>query len=426
VTSPAFPSAALALALGVLCPLAGGCAEGAAADDDTSAASEAEIASTVVVADARAIASAVVEEGRIRIPVADGERYRTLAPGAIFVGARGPSGSANTDGFLRRIEGVTEEDGAIVFTTTPATLTDAVVRGGLRATNGGRSFDDHDTREQGIKPLASRRELSSIQIDFADRPLFENVDVVETPEGTARFAESIRLDRAVLTARPNVDVDLAIRDGKITRFVAKVEGDMDSSIKATAVVTAEGDVNAATLAALKSRPHEVRREIFRSQRIPLPTISVGRVPMSPSVQLAVVLRCDLTFGGPLTANAGVEAKSYVRLGAVYANGAWGEPIKSDFDIRPSFAMDRAGEASARCALEAHAELFAYGTSGVSMSVAPYVTFAAQPDARGFKWRASAGATGAMHGRAGVFGVRAEDLERPLAEWTAPSLEGTSP
>ena len=49
-------------------------------------------------------------------------------------------------------------------------------------------------------------------------------------------------------------------------------------------------------------------------------------------------KCDLAFGGPLTATAGVEAKSLVRLGGVYADGAWNDPIASAFDIRPSLTL----------------------------------------------------------------------------------------
>lgn len=407
------------------------CAQGVDDGDEPASASEAQIASSVVVADEHTIASAIVEDGRIRIPADDGARYLALEPGTIFVGARGPTGSKNVDGFLRRVVSVSQADGEVVVATSAATMTDAIVRGAFRASNGGQSFDsDPGTSTDGVKPLATRRELSTIQLDFADRPLFDATDLVETPDGTARFTESIHLDRAVLTAQPTVDVDLGFRDGKVSRFVATVEGSLDSTIRATALVTAEGDVNASTIAALKQRPHHVEREIFRSRNIPLPTISIGRVPVSPSVQLSVVLRCDLTFGGPLTASAGVDATSRVRLGAVFMNGAWKDPIKSDFDIRPSFTMQKGGEVDARCAIDAHAELFAYGVSGVTMSVSPYVSFSAHPSApgaAGVAWKANAGATGAMQGRADVFGVAPEELDRSLAEWSAPQpLEGTSP
>src|SRR5688500_18398992 len=143
------------------------------------------------------------------------------------------------------------------------------------------------------------------------------------------FRETITLERTWLTARPTVYVDGRIQDGKVTRFTAKVEGNLDSSIKATANVSSTGTVDEEVLAALKAKKHEVVRQLHQSKRIALPTFSVGRIPVSPSVQFTVSLKCSLAFGGAIHANAGVEAKSYVRLGGVYENGAWGPPIRSD-------------------------------------------------------------------------------------------------
>jgi hypothetical protein len=166
--------------------------------------------------------------------------------------------------------------------------------------------------------------------------------------------------------------------------------------------------------------------------VPLPTLSVGRVPVSPSVQFTVALRCDLRFGGPLAAEAGVDATSFVRLGAVYEQGVWADPIASEFSITPTFAMSRGSKAFARCALETSAELFAYGVGGVTMQVAPYVDIdvfersnseLVSPEVR---YHVEAGARGTMRGRADVFGVAPGDLERHLVDWKSPdALEGTT-
>ncbi|MBX3190147.1 MAG: hypothetical protein KF819_24180 [Labilithrix sp.] len=406
--------------------LAAGCAQSDVEEEETGASEDAQVATAVVVADAKAIAVAEVFEDRVRLPLAVADRYRQLTPGAIFVGARGASKSKNPDGFLRRVAAVTNEGDALVVITTPATLTDAIVNGAMRASSGGGSgIDDH---------ALTRSELRGIEIDFGGEPLFENVDEIDVEGGKARFTESITFERALLAAKPVVEVDLRIQDSRIRRFVAKVEGNLDTSARAIASVTAEGDVNDATLAELRARKHDVRRVIYQSPRVPLPTMSIGRVPLSPSVQFTVALHCNLAFGGPLVANAGVEAKSYVRLGAVLEGGEWQPPIASDFDIRPSFSMERGGQVEARCAVEVDAELFAYGTSGVTMSVAPYVDFGVRAAGgapalgfpEGYRFRVVAGASGAMRGRADVFGVRPEELDRALVEWKAPeALEGSA-
>lgn len=418
-------------ALTAACTLAvlSGCATGASDDSPTSAsegASDALVASAVTVADPAATAAAEVLADRVRLPLAVADRYRALSPGSIFVGARGATSGKNPDGFLRRVSSVAVEGDALVVATTPATLTDAIVHGVLRTSSGGLAIDDHGASEQSLHTLG-RKELSGVAIDFANEALYDGEDAIDLPGKKARFVESIHLDRAVLSAKPVVDIDLRIQDGKVSRFVAKVEGNLDTSVRATATVTGEGDIDEQTLAELRTRKHDVKRVVYQSPRVPLPTIAVGGVPISPSVQFTVTLRCSLAFGGPLVAHAGVEAKSYVRLGAVYSGGAWAAPIKSDFDIKPSFTLDQGGAIDARCAIEADAELFAYGTSGVTMSVAPYVDFSVKPEGASHRFRVDAGAAGAMHGREDAFGLRATDLDRALVDWKAPAvLEGVAP
>src|SRR4029079_7727201 len=147
-----------------------------------------------------------------------------------------------------------------------------------RTSSGGFSIDDHGSSAQALTPLSQNKELRGIAIDFADKPLFDGVDTIELAGKKARFVESIRLDRALLTAKPVVQIDLNIHDGKVSRFVAKVEGNLDTSVTATAIVTGEGDVDEQPLAELRARKHEVKRVVYQSARVPLPTIAVGGVP----------------------------------------------------------------------------------------------------------------------------------------------------
>lgn len=397
---------------------AGACAAPAepTADEETGEA-DVQIASHVFVANPKETAGAAVEQGKLRFPLADAARLRALEPGTVLVGARGATSGKNPDGFLRRVASIDVDGDSLIITTTPATITDAVLRGAMRTSSGARTIDTD----------LSSNKVGVLDIDVSGQSLFDNEDVVRGRS----FRESIRFESGRFTSRPTVEVDMRIADGKVSRFVAKVEGNLDASLKAVARVGADGEVDDAMLAELRTKKHEVRKVLFESKRIPLPTFGVGNVPVSPSVKLTLALKCELAFGGPLVATAGVEAKSFVRLGGVFANGAWGEPIQSDFDIRPTFAMERAGEIDARCALEADAELFAFGESGVTMSVAPYLDFQVtrpQSDATTsvavHHYRVEAGATGSMRGTGAVFGV--PDLDRTLVSWKgAQPLTGTA-
>lgn len=415
--STAFGSLFLLAASG----FAAGCAHGSTADDDvmlegSALTTDAQIASRVVVADAQAAAAAVVTEDTIRIPMAAASRVGSLVPGSIFVSARGPSGSKNPDGFLRTVVSAAEEKGVLVVKTDKASITDAIVRGELRTGPFGVRIDDHDGTDSA--PSVGKTNIPAIELALDDQLLFENTDEIEGANGPVRFKETIRIDRGKVSAQPDVDVDLRIRDGKVSRFSAKVEGSLDAEMLATARVEADGQVDDAVLAELRAKKHHVRKVLHTTRRIPLPTLSVGKVPVSPSVQVTVALVCDLSFGGAHVARAGVQARSSVKLTATYENGAWAPPQASAFAIRPTFQVAQPGEVDAKCALESSAELSAYGVGGVTMSVAPWVSYDVQREGSTWTYRAEAGATGAMRGSADVFGVKPEDLERTLVDWSA--------
>ncbi|HEY8079816.1 MAG TPA: hypothetical protein VIF62_37050 [Labilithrix sp.] len=387
--------------------------------DATDQSPDAIVEAGVVVADPAATQVATVEDGRVRLSGPSADKYASLAPGSIFVGARG--GAKNPDGFLRRVTRLSREGSELVVETTPATLTDAVVSGAMNASSGTKPLDE----TEGLHALSeSAKSFGEIDIDFGNVTLFDNVDDV----GGAKLHEQIVLDKAVLSARPFVNVDMQIAERKVTRFTALVEGNMDTSVHATAHVTLDGTPDADALKALAAKHNTISKVIYESPRAPLPTISIGRVPVSPAVKFTVTLTCDLAFGGTFDAQAGVEAKSYVRLGGVFEKEAWQDPIKSDFDIQPSFTINRAGPIDARCAIETQVELSAYGVGGVTMSVAPYVDFGVSPPASTrdnmlYPWQVDAGADGVMHGKNDVFGLPESDLERTLVQWKGKALTG---
>ncbi len=399
-------------------------------DGEGLAEEDATLAASVVVASPRAAAAANVEENRIVLPISDAGELRGLEPGAVLVSARGPSGGHNPDGFLRRVASVSENGDSLVIQTSPATLTDAIVRGSMHASSAGpRAVYDDEAPEpaSALRPL-SKTDLRAVDVDFGGAMLFENTDEI----GGARFVESIYIDEGHLRAKPSVDVSLDIRDGRVSSFTAKVEGAMDTTMRASALVTAEGSFDEGTLASLAERKHEISRLVYQSRKIALPNVMIGRVPVSPSVQFTVTLRCTLSFGGPLEAQAGVDATSFVRLAAMYRRGLWAPPAASDFDVHPVFGITRGRSAAARCSLDTSAELSAYGVGGVTMALSPYLDFDVRTEnpagaTPALHYRVLAGANGTMRGKADVLGVRQEDLSRDLFEWKSTKpLEGTAP
>jgi hypothetical protein len=424
--------------------LAAGCAARSDDEDDDVESTEAhvEVAPAVIVADQPATLAAEVLADSIRIPSTAGKPYANLAPGTVFVGARGDAHGKNPDGFLRRVDSARTEGDVVILMTHPATLTDAVVDGVLSASTVSGTSAGIDNNE-----LKSTPKGFQLDLDFSKATLFDNVDEVEVDKKKTRFAESIHFEHAHLAAAPAIDIQLEIHGGKVTRFISKIEGQVDLSIAALTEVKIDVDKPGTTSStsdplpnairtALREKRHSVSQVVYDSGRLPLPTFNLGNVPVSTSVAFTVTLRCDLAFGGPLRTHAGVDGKSTIRLAALQQDGVWSPPSKSAFDLKPSFTIDHGSDVDAHCELEMAAELGAFGATGVTMSVTPYVDFGvhranvpltpttALRTTSTYGWTASAGATSAMHGQADVFGVGSVEL--PIATWKAQPLTGVAP
>lgn len=413
-------------ALAVFAALAIGCANEPSDEASEETAPLSVVAPSVVVADPQTTQASEVYEDRIRLPRAVAGRYRSLPTGSIFVGARGDAESKNPDGFLRRVTSVSDDADFVVIATTKASIGDAILNGNIRTSNGGQTIDDHGAVETASRTPDASRGFRGIRLDLPPESIFDGVDEIDIGGTKTRFLESVRIDGGTFVSKPVVGVDLRIRDGKVERFASKIEGNLETSLHTTATVIAEGDVNEHVLAALRSRRHVTDRVLYRSPQLPLATVDVGGVPISASAQFSVTLHCEIAFGGPLVAHSGLEANSYVRLGGSYDRVSGWTPIAaSEFVIKPSLSLDRASEVQAVCAIRADASLSAYGDSGITMSVAPYVAFAVEGNETPtptFRYRSEGGARGSMRGDARVFGLLPENLDRELGTWTA-SIEG---
>lgn len=447
-------------------------------DDDVESSETAEanveLSPTVVVADKPTSNATEVLPDSLRIPAGVAQRYANLAPGTIFVGDRaagaedpapttapandtkdggkedgGGAGTAkdggaaevgdggapeantgsskNPDGFLRRIEAIRTEDGVIVMTTTPAKLTDAVLNGAIRASTGGGVSIDGESH-------ASAGKEFPINLDIGSSTLFENVDVVDVDGKKTSFDESIEIETGRLSVNPSLAIDLMIREGKVGRFTALVQGQFDTSIDARVEVKPTGPISRDTARLLRGLPHEVSKVVYTSNPIPLSTFNVGGIPVATSVEFTVTMRCTMKFSGPFLAYPGFGARSFLKLSAIQTTGEWQPPSTSDFEIIPYFDLKKSSEIEGHCALETMARLSAYGSPGIVMTVVPYVDFRVGSSPvlidDGDKLRhgppgslATAGVKGWLKGSADVFGI-GEPLDQQLADWhSSETLQG---
>src|SRR5262249_22390215 len=153
----------------------------------------------------------------VTLPLAGQPELAHLAAGDLLASGHG-------QGFLRRIQSVTQPgDGTVVFTTAPAALADAVVsgRGALQIVDGVAPAAGSATRDLTAQTVA-------IQVSLKDKAIYD--------DGTVRLA----VDQLDYTFTPSIDVGFSFANHAVEEFHQTVSG--TSSFSATASLSATGAV----------------------------------------------------------------------------------------------------------------------------------------------------------------------------------------
>lgn len=366
--------------------LAGGCA--VVPTTEESGASESRITSDdVIVLNAEESDSADVKEQQITFTNLASATEQRFVPGSLIVGRRARTTSSGY-GFLRRVVNVSHDDGRVIVSTSAARLTDAVNEGSALVTSD--ALDPYAPQLQGATPKIRTQAVGDTadgarrhyEHSFDPQPIFTNDNL------------TVQLDSTKTTCSPKFDTALDIRGARLSqlRFVA----DDIMTIEASVSATAHAEFS-----------RQVTFPLFRN-RIPLPPLWIGPVPVEETVDIAVDLSCDLSASGSMTARAGVKVELAYKFGVDYTNGQWhvvaesNEPTLSP--IGPSF--EATGTARMDCSVVPRVALLFYDVVGPYLSVSPRLVATANAQQAGLGTTPSVNwsLVGSVHADAGLTGT----------------------
>jgi hypothetical protein len=271
--------------------------------------------------------------------------------GSVVVGEKG-------GGYVRRVSSIVKDGNTIDVTTEPASLSDAVLAGGLSMPL--VQPDDWLQCPEGTACAATDL------IDLANMVLFDGVvDGVEL---------SVRVPRAEIDFSPAVNFDMSVAyPGDVERLSGTVSGAFSADLQVEAHA---------------SGPIEFAQEIDASgPTAPLysyPFTFVAPTPLGPlpitgtaDVDVFVGFRASVSEATALA--TGVNATADIEVGATYEYGEWSASAEPSFDafFEP---IQLAGDATTSIEVYARPQVSVtfYGVAGPRIGLEPLVRFTRDP------------------------------------------------
>lgn len=293
--------------------------------------------------DADGFESATVEEDAVVFHFAGGAEP-SFAPGQVIVGASG-------GGYLRRVERVESDGGALTVHTSAAGLTDVIERGELSVA----VSDEGASVDLACPPGAVCRAFEVI--DLSGEALFDG-----EVEGVPVLVE---VTRGSLTFDPTVTLDVAIDGGQVQRLAVTADGVLDAELDLR--VQAGGPFQLAQEIDLSGPGVPLHAQPF-TVLVPTP---IGPLPVTGVLELDLFAGFDATLDAEGELEGGLEAQASLQVGARYEGGSWqtsGQPEVNATPHEPTLS----GEASAELTgtLRPELRLYLYGVLGPVVSLEP--------------------------------------------------------
>jgi hypothetical protein len=310
--------------------------------------------------------------------------------GDILAGSFVEGSTRNPFGFLRRVTSIEMSDGAVVVTTSEATLEEAIVEGSYArvidleedTTSLPASGLDGGMPEAGADGPQATMSALTLADGFRIGPTgkqFETLGVNDT--GDVDISGSFGWDDFDLRFSESIDVALDLTRHRITggRLIGKVGLDLRmspyvdvnvgwSSPKSPIRTRADfASLLSGRTTGLRSFKYE---RPFRSK---LRMARIGTVPVVYSIVGGASLTCGVNIGGSMKAGAGLGFTGMARAGLTLADGKV-DPILDgsvDFALTPMFSS--AAQASLECKGQMKVGLRLYGLVSLNASLDPYAS-----------------------------------------------------
>lgn len=272
--------------------------------------------------------NADVRDGEIRLPPHLCSKFEKMKRGEVIMGDRGPDGSANPDGFLRKVVKVTCTKDGVVVETEPGTLQ--------------AGFDklklDVGFNLPGCKDLKT----PNMGVEYGG-PIVEYNDVVKTAAGTDVPFNATLGVVASLCFAPKLSYKADIAFPKLNSFEVSATGILEAKLVAKAAVKLDPSVDAKTREELAGKPlSKTITKTLADRQVPLASVTVGSFNLPASLRFTATLSCDLAFTAPVEVEVGAKETATITAGLTYADGKLTPKTDKTLafePIPPTFAQD---------------------------------------------------------------------------------------
>jgi hypothetical protein len=298
-------------------------------------------------------------------------------PGDILMSDRQKSGAAgkNPDGFLRRIQSVTQTAEGVVVTTSPAALQEAVDSLVIHST---LDVPDLTTTGpaslQGLHPQGKGGTTIKL-LDYSGKSLFEIKDTAKAADGTdVPYIIYAGVETGTLGFSPSYSFDADVGFLKLNSFKVSATGKLEAKLVLAAGVKFDPAlVDAATAAKLAGKPlTKSYTNTLADYDVSLGSIGLGGVSLPASVHYSATLNCDFAFTAPVEAKVGATASGSITAGLSYAGGTLTPSFEKSATFTPiDPTFTKAGMARAYCTVSPHFELKFFGIATAELTANAY-------------------------------------------------------
>jgi len=398
--------------------LAIACSSAPKSIDDVSGNGTATLAERTSVIEGDLADSAEVQSDKLVFPASAWSTLSAHKAGDILVGDRASAGDKNPNGFLRRVMAVTQENGAVVVTTQPATLQEAVetLSFNTKLTTPPLGADGPKTQAGAgtVGTLGTGKTISVI--DFSGKQLLDVTETVKVDQSDVGFRMFATVNKGTVDFTPSWDVGADVGFLKLKSFHATATGTIDAALEIDAGVKLTSNLDSATFTKL------VAQKIFKAKDatladydLKLGKVKIGPLPIPMSAHFTTTLACDFAWGGGAEVVVGGTANAVVTAGVKYENGALSPVFSKSATLQqtgPSWTLD--GLVKIKCTVQPKFDLKLWDLASGEIWANGYVDVGGSltcggPDANGNQLGNVSGAAGAgvsagVKAKVDVFGL----------------------
>jgi hypothetical protein len=319
----------------------------------------------------------VVSDDKLVYPASAWDELKDATNGDILLGDRQSADSAgqNPDGYLRRVQSITQDAGTVVVTTSQATLQEAVdalhVQGTLQVPPLGLTGPMTQSAGAHFQDLTGSTKIGLL--DFSGTKLLDTTGNVTVDSKTIGYHAFANITTGTLSFSPSYDVGIDLGFLSIKGFHATATGELDATLLVDAGVQLQTTLDNQTFTDL------VAQKIFGSPtstiadyNVSLGSLKVGPFNMPSSAHFTATLSCDFAWGGPVEVKVGGTAKASITAGIKYDNGSISPVFDKSGSLTqtgPNWTID--GATRAYCSIKPTLQLNFFGVASAQLTAEGY-------------------------------------------------------